>query len=126
MSSQAISYSALIMRLLANARVSKGMEQAEVAESIGVTPSSYSRLESGLTALTVDNLFAVARVLKIDPVAILQQAQKVIDNADKDPDVTVEAITRKNTKGASESSNLGSFVTGAALGALIVGLLSKK
>lgn len=97
-----------------------------MAEAIGVTPSSYSRLESGLTALTVDNLFAVAKVLTIDPVEILQNAQTVIDNADKDPDVSVEAITRKNAKGASEAGTMGTFVTGAALGALIVGLLSKK
>lgn len=116
-----ISYSAVIMRLLVEKRELKGLEQSDIAHHLGVTPSSYSRLETGQTGLTVDTMFRIANILDVDVTEIIEEGQKVISKAANDPNVNVAPLSRSNTKGATPG--MQDFVTGAALGAIITALL---
>ena len=120
-----ISYSAVVARLIANHRQVKGIEQAEMAARLGITPPSYSRVETGQTALTVDTLFSIAAVLELDVAVLMKEAQNVIAKVQSTPAANVQmaALARSNTKGA-EDGTTGAFVTGAALGALIGALLA--
>lgn len=120
-----ISYSAVVARLLANHRQMKGIEQAEMAARLGITPPSYSRIETGQTALTVDTLFSIAAVLGLDVAVMMKETQNVIAKVQSTPSANLQMapLARSNTKGAEESA-VGTFVTGAALGALIGALLA--
>lgn len=122
---QTVSYSAVVIRLLALKRQAAGIEQAEMAQRLGLTPSSYSRLEAGHTALTVDTLFSIADVLSVNIPDLMGKAERVIQEMESSHQAHVAAQARKNTVGAGEQSNVGTFVTGAALGALIAAMLSK-
>lgn len=122
---QTVSYSAVVIRLLALRRQAAGIEQAEMAQRLGLTPSSYSRLEAGHTALTVDTLFSIAKELNLDVPDLMKKATKVIEEMETSNQAHVAAQARKNTVGVSEQNNVGTFVTGAALGALIAAILSK-
>lgn len=120
-----VSYSAVVIRLLALRRQAAGIEQAEMAQRLGLTPSSYSRLEAGHTALNVDTLFSIANELNVDLPELMKKAMRVIQEVESSNQAHVIAQSRKNTLGANEQSNVGTFVTGAALGALIAAILSK-
>lgn len=123
-----ISYSAVVSRLLANHRQIKGIEQAEMAARLGITPPSYSRIETGQTALTVDALFSIAAVLGLDVASLMREAQNVISKVRNTPEANIQMapLARSNTKGTVEGDPLGPFVTGAALGALLGALLASS
>lgn len=123
MSVNTISYSAVVASLLANHRRIRGLEQADMAARLGITPPSYSRLETGQTALTVDALFSIAAVLGLDVSQLMAEAQNVIARVQSSPNAQMAPLVRSNIKNPEESS-VGTFVTGAALGALIGALLA--
>lgn len=52
--------------LLIGFRRSAGLTQAQVAERLGVTQQTYSQLEAKPEAVSVDRLFRVLRLLKVD------------------------------------------------------------
>lgn len=58
-----VPYNALIGHILQKQREQLGRSQFEVAQSVGLTQSAYSRVESGQTALTVTLLRALANAL---------------------------------------------------------------
>ena len=120
-----VSYSAVVVRLLVDQRQIKGIEQADMAAKLGLTPSSYSRLEAGHTALTVDMMFRMASILNINIPQLMQSAENVIRKFQHTPGVEVAPITRSNTIGNEQNNGVAPFVTGAALGALIAAILSK-
>jgi len=48
------------------ARLEKGYTQQYLGDKLGITQNCYSKLESGVSQLTIDNFFAIAAVLEID------------------------------------------------------------
>lgn len=128
MSAKTVSYSAVVARLLANHRQVRGIEQAEMATRLGITPPSYSRIETGQTALTVDTLFSIAGALDLDVVELMQEVENVIAKVRSAPDANIQMapLARSNTKGTADSDAVGPFVTGAALGALLGALLASS
>jgi transcriptional regulator with XRE-family HTH domain len=92
---------------------------------LGITPSSYSRIETGQTALTIDTIFSIAAVLGLDTTSLISEAQRVIAKVSNAPNANVQFVplARSNTVG-TEGSPIGKFVTGAALGALLAAILS--
>ncbi len=65
-------------RAIRAARLRRGLSQAELAEVLGVTPSTVSQAEHGLIALSLTNLFRLARELQLNlaPVLAPQESPK--------------------------------------------------
>ena len=72
----ATTYPAIIGGILARRRNERGLGQGKMAESVGVGQSTWSRLENGASALTVEQLAAAAAVLGARPSEILTMADR--------------------------------------------------
>ncbi|EKO3583119.1 helix-turn-helix transcriptional regulator [Vibrio metschnikovii] len=128
MQEKMVSYSSILGVVVANKRKELGVEQSVLAESMGLSQASYSRLESGKSTFSVDQMFECAKALGIDPEVLFHSVVNTVNNLQDSEQVSVQAQLRANaTKAKSEGgSNVGTFIAGAALGALIVGLAGKS
>ena len=54
------------------AREHCGLSQAQIADALDITPASYSRLESGQSAITTDRLQRLAKLFDISAGALLE------------------------------------------------------
>jgi transcriptional regulator with XRE-family HTH domain len=59
-------------RTLRAARRSAGLSQAQAAAHLGITGASYSRMESGESAVTTDRLFRLAGLFGVSATALLE------------------------------------------------------
>lgn len=116
----ATTYPAIIGNILSQLRNERGLDQAQLAQIVGVTQSTWSRIERGLSGLTVDQLAAAAQALDVKPEQILTWADQATGRLAKQG-VKVEL---KRT-----SSDLGPglvLIGAAALGLLLAAILSKS
>jgi transcriptional regulator with XRE-family HTH domain len=129
---QQTSISAVLGVVIANQRVIKHVDQAAVAAQMGLSQASYSRLESGKAVFSVEHLFRLSEILQTTPQALLDEVDRYRAslNAQK---IAVEPTVRANSTQAkttttkdSDGSGVGTFVAGAALGALIMTALTRK
>jgi len=52
-------------------RKAKGIKQKEMAERLNMHPVNYSKLETEETALTIDRLYQIAKILEVSIQEIL-------------------------------------------------------
>jgi DNA-binding Xre family transcriptional regulator len=64
------------VHLLRQIREDKGIGQAQVAEALGVQQPGYSRLERGVSEMTLRQFYVVCRALDVDPGEVLTRAWK--------------------------------------------------
>lgn len=128
MQDKMVSYSSILGVVVANKRKELGIEQSVLAEKMGLSQASYSRLESGKSTFSVDQVFECAKALGISPDELFNLVVNTVNNLMESEDVSVQAQPRGNATKAKSAggSNAGSFVAGAALGALIIGLAGKS
>lgn len=128
MKEELTTYSAVFGAVIANNRKSLGVDQAEMAEKMGLSQASYSRLESGKSSFSVDQMFQSAAALNLGIKPLLEQLLNTVDNLQQHQ-VTVKPQLRGNTTKVKQQpeNNIGAgaFVAGAALTALIFGLAAK-
>lgn len=72
----ATTYPAIIGGILARLRNERGLDQGKMAESVGVGQSTWSRVENGVSALTIEQLAAAAAVIGARPSEILAMADR--------------------------------------------------
>ncbi len=127
MNTDQTTYSAVLGVVLANARTIQGIEQKDMAERMGLSQASYSRLEGGKSAFSVDQMFQSATALGVAGDELTRQLNATVHQLQNNG-VTVLPQLRSNTTQAKkeEGAGLGHFLAGAALAALLIGLLSKK
>jgi len=120
-------YSAVLGVVLANIRTFQGVEQKDMAQRMGLSQASYSRLEGGKSAFSVDQMFQAASALSVPGDELHRQLNATISQLQNNG-ITVNPQLRGNTTQAKkeEGSGMGHLLVGAALGALLIGLLSKK
>lgn len=70
----AISYGALVGRVIANRRKRLPLDQENMAKALGITQPAYSRLEQGHSAMSLAQLKTIASCLGVTPSKILQEA----------------------------------------------------
>jgi transcriptional regulator with XRE-family HTH domain len=54
-------------------RAAAGLDQSDVAERVGLSQATYSKLENGAIAWNIMHLRAIARALGTTPQAVLEQ-----------------------------------------------------
>lgn len=113
-------YPALVGSIIAQCRKDKGIGQADFAEMVGLGQSTWSRIEKGLSALTVEQLAKAADQLEIKPFELLA----LVDGARED--LKNQGIdTLLDRVGIKNMALLGSIpVVGPTLTAVLSGLSS--
>ncbi|WP_435607932.1 helix-turn-helix domain-containing protein [Pseudomonas knackmussii] len=120
-------YEMVVAQTIAKLREERGLTQSEMAERVGLSRSTWSRIEKGESGLSLDNLKQVAEVLGKQPHELLAIVDQLIDEtpalrlAAKKDDIlaATAALSAGQVLGAA-------FVpaTGAIVGALISSALS--
>ena len=113
-------YSAVFGAIVASKRKIQEKEQSEIANVLGISQASYSRLESGKSSMSTDQIFLVAQALGETVSNLMSEAESY--------------ITRLENKGYNvtpqlrgiDNSGAGKVIAGAALGALFISLLSNR
>lgn len=96
-----------------------GFEQTDIARNVGVSQSTWSRIERGESAFTLDQLAKAARALGADPGHIVQQADEAVAGL-------AEMNVIVNPERPNRSAETALTLIGAAvLGFLIAKALSK-
>lgn len=113
-------YSAVLGSIVANNRKALGKEQLDIASALGISQASYSRLESGKSSMTTDQIFLVTRALGLSTPELFLQIENSITALESNGYSIIAQL-----RGSQESS-AGKVVVGAALGALLMGILSKR
>lgn len=71
-------YPAVVGRILAMLREKHGMEQSDVADRVGLSQSTWSRIERGESAFTMEQLATVSSVFGTSPGHILRRADEAV------------------------------------------------
>ncbi|NRB37938.1 MAG: helix-turn-helix transcriptional regulator [Pseudomonadales bacterium] len=111
-------YPALVGSIIAQCRKDKGIGQAEFATMVGLGQSTWSRIEKGQSALTIEQLAKAAEQLNIEPYELLA----LVDGARQDlKDQGIETLL--NRIGLNNMALLGSIpVVGPTLTAVLSGV----
>ena len=104
-------YPSIVGAVLAQLREQRGMQQLELAGKLGLSPSTWSRIERGALALTLEQLAAAADALKTSPGEILTRADKAATR------IRQQGVTVRRERGTDALSE-GEVLLGTA--ALIV------
>jgi transcriptional regulator with XRE-family HTH domain len=108
-------FSGVVGAVLMSKRKAAGLAQAEVAGAVGLTVSTWSRIENADSALTVEQLAMAAQSLGLKPSEVLAMAEAKVEEL-KARGITV-AAARHST---DELVSMGYLpVTGAALTSLL-------
>lgn len=115
----AVPYPALVGQVISQRRVLAGLDQATLGEQVGVNQSTWSRIERGESALTMDQLSLAARALGTTPSEILREADKQEESLKTDAVAVLPSRPPKN-----DSAGL-LLLGGVALTALLLRIASK-
>jgi transcriptional regulator with XRE-family HTH domain len=127
MNDKLTSFSSVMGVVIANKRKGLGIEQSDLADALGLTQASYSRLESGKSTFSVDQMFGCAKAMQVCVSEIIDAVENTIRSLESSKTVTVKVPPRGNASNAKKTdSDLGAFVAGAALTALIISLAAKS
>lgn len=115
---QFTSYTAVVGQVLINLRTEKDIKQGELAQAVQVGQSTWSRIEKGEVALSVDQLARASKYLGVTPSNVLEWADKAVRDIEQQE--KAEVLNDKPVDVKSKSSNTGAVLLGAgALAALI-------
>lgn len=110
-----VSYPAIVGAILLAKRKELSLSQAEMASAVGVNVSTWSRVENGDSALTIEQLASAAEALKVRPSSILEAAESKRE----------ELKTKGIATGANRADLTAITATGAIplAGSALVGIL---
>lgn len=100
----AVSYPAIVGAILLAKRKELGLSQAEMAHALGLNASTWSRVENGDSALTIEQLVSAASALNVRPSSILEAAELKLEEL--------------KARGVATGANRAALTAIAALGAI--------
>ena len=120
-------YQAILGRLIARKRQEKGMDQAEMARRVGVSRSTWSRIEAGSSALSMDQLAKAASALDVSLGGLMLDVDEVVLELRKQ-NVEVHESRDQAKSGSAKARGTAAvaFLGGAVLGGVIAGLLADR
>lgn len=115
----ATTYPSILGGVLSELRNQSRMQQKDIATKVGVTQATWSRIESGQTNLTLENLRSVARALDTQPSRILAFAEKA------EFEVLNRGVTVLEKKADLEIHPGLALIAGVTLGVIIAVAVTK-
>lgn len=116
----ATTYPMVVGKVLGYLRDQKGLGQKDLADAMGVTQPTLSRIENGQSALTVDQLALAASILKVSSDQILTMVDRSVESLKK------QGVKVEHKKPSEEISPGLVLIGAAALAALLIVIFSKS
>ncbi|GJL91255.1 helix-turn-helix domain-containing protein [Hyphococcus sp.] len=113
-------YGAVFGRVLADKRRAVDKEQGEVAGALGVSQSTYSRIERGGISLSLDMLVRIAEFFRVPPSSLVGEADYA---ANALRNVGVRVVPDRSLQNGDV---ILALLGGAALATLMSAALAKK
>jgi len=108
-------YNGIVGAVLRQRREQMGLEQSQIAQRLGLTQSSYSRIESGKTSLTLLQLSDMAQHFGMNPHGFVAQVEHIkIDMQRQGIEVSPE-----------KAPGLGEGVTNLLIGATLLAVVTQ-
>ncbi len=114
-------YSMVIAQLLEDHRKKLDLNQGEFLDSAKITQSSWSRINRGLSHLTLEETRSACFAVGTDMKTVLADAEKVTKLLPEKEGIEI----LEGMKGSDNKSAIPNIIAGAALGFLVLRLLSK-
>lgn len=112
-------YNGIIGAVLRQRRDQMGLEQAQIAQRLGVTQSSYSRIESGKTSLTLVQLSDIAPHFGLSPHGFIARVESLKYDMER------QGIKVSPEKELGLGEGVTNILIGAALLTLVTQMLRK-
>lgn len=113
-------YPAIVGQVLAKLRDEAGLTQAEFAAKMDLSPATWSKIESGTSGLSLEQLTRASEVLGRSPDEILAIAQRAADHVKK------QGVNVEPTRVLSEGMVLIALVALAAFVAIVIARNAKR
>lgn len=111
-------YRAVLGKVLELRRKSLQWNQEEVAKRLGTSQSAWSRVETGQSNLSVEELAVVAHVLETSSEGVLRDVQRSVEHLQK------RGVMVLIGQPKAEDNTGAALLGAAALGALLVAILT--
>lgn len=120
-------YQAVLGRVIVRKRQEKHIDQGEMARHVGVGRSTWSRIEAGTSALSMDQLAKAANKLDIAMGALMLEVDDVVRGLRRQGVDVVDS--RDQTSAAKRGKTAAAtvaFLGGALLGGIIAGVIADR
>lgn len=97
-----------------------------MAARMGLSQASYSRLEAGKSAFSIDQMYQAAKALGVSGDDLSNNLNNTVANLRANGIEVVAQVRGNTTQAKKQGHDAGELVTGAALGALLISILSKN
>lgn len=114
------SYPAVVGGVLVKLRNQQGVRQGDLAQAVGVTQATWSRIENGSSALTIEQMGLAAARLGMLPAQVLELADRAVGQLQQ------RGVRVEPTRSAANIDSGTALIGAAALGALIAAVFLKK
>lgn len=120
-------YQAILGRLIARKRQERGMDQEEMARHVGVSRSTWSRIEAGSSALSVDQLAKAASALDVPLGDLMLELDNLVRELRKqNVEVHESREQAKSSSAKAGGAAAVAFLGGAVLGGIITAMLADR
>ena len=120
-------YQTVLGRLIAQKRKEMRIDQEEMARRVGVSRSTWSRIESGSSALNMDQLSRAASALDMPLGELMLEVDEIVRELRREG---VEVHDSRDQAASSSTGRSGAtavaFLGGAVLGGIIAALLANR
>lgn len=114
-------YPAVVGAFVATKRKERGFSQGEIAEKVGLTISTWSRIENGETALTIEQLAQVAHALSMTPGELMVTIDGImIELSKKGIGTNIERVSSDAIVASGSIPLVGSGLTSAISSTTVV------
>lgn len=116
----ATTYPAIIGRTIVEMRKEKGLSQGDLSSGVNVTPSTWSKVERGVSALSIEQLALAAQTIGVSPSEITLKADEASRKLQE------QGVDVRNER-LSDENNTGVILIGvAAIALAITAVLSSR
>lgn len=122
----AATYPSIVGQLIAKKRLEQRMEQTEIAQKVGVTQSTWSRIERGESAFTIEQLVKAADALHCKPHEILRDADRAKEQLLAQGVKVEDARIDKQKQATSGLALIGAAALGGLIGAALANKSNKE
>ena len=114
------SYPAVVGSVLVKLRNQQGVLQGDLAQAVGVTQATWSRIENGSSALTIEQMGMAAPRLGMLPNQILLLADQAVEQ------LRQRGVRVEPTRSSANLDSGTALIGAAALGALVAVVFLKS
>ncbi len=111
-------YQAVIGRVIVKLRKELVVDQALLANAVGVTQSTWSRIERGESSLSIEQLAKAAEHLRVNPSTILLETEQALKEL-KHQGVVIRMSKTQDKKSTNGIAMIGAAALGALVGAAV-------